>query len=145
MLMKVSENQNAVFFGFQVISLPFPLSPTFSLSLSSSSSRLSFFRAPERHLSPHPAVNFDTCLMYASPFSHRTWLLMDGLSITLRPLLLRSSANHKWLGLIWHDVSRECSHECVSMHMHMYLRVTDCRLLLFSVRFWASVWSERGN
>ncbi len=76
---------HAVFSSLQVISLPFSLSPTLSLSLSSSSSCLSFFRAPERHLSQHPAVNFDTCLMYASFFSHRIWVHLEGLSITPQP------------------------------------------------------------
>lgn len=97
----VIENQklHTVLSSLQVsalsFSLPFPLSPTFSLSLSSSSSCLSFVRAPERHLSPHLAVNFDTCLMYALLFSRRTWVYMDGLSITPQPLPLQSSANHE--------------------------------------------------
>lgn len=101
MLMKVSEsNLHAVFSSLQVISLPLTLSRIFSPSLSSSSSCLSFVRASERHLSPHPAVNFDTCLMHASLFSHRTYVHMDGLSITPHPLLLQSSLSHKWLAFI---------------------------------------------
>lgn len=60
---------HAVFSHLQVITLPFSLVPTtFLLLLSTSSSSLSIFRACERNLSPHPAVSFDTCLMYASLF-----------------------------------------------------------------------------
>ncbi len=68
------------FFPQIILSSPPFLCPVLSsLSLSSSSSCLSIFRAPERHLSTHPAVIFDTCLMYASLFSHRTSVHMQSL------------------------------------------------------------------
>lgn len=94
-------NLKGVLSSCQVIAFPFlcpPCCPFHSLLCP----RVFHFSQP---LSLHLAVNFDTCLIYTSLFSHRTWAHMDGLSIILHPLLLRSTANQKWSG--W-DVDMMC-------------------------------------
>lgn len=71
-------------FGF----LAFPFSPR---PLPPSSCCLSIFRASECHRSPHPAVNFDACLMYALLCSLTSRAHADGRSVRPFPAALSRS------------------------------------------------------
>lgn len=95
-------------FGF----LAFPSAAPFSPRPPPPSSRcLSIFRASECHRSPQPAVNFDTCLMYALLCSLTSCAHADGRSVRPSPCCAQPIAGNLT------RVTRVCARKCLSFFL----------------------------